>query len=118
MKIDMAMVFKFGQMAQSMKVNGLVTKQKERELSGMLKATCMMEISKMTKRMDMECTPTLMVHAMKGNGEKTCKKDTAKSYGAMVLVMLEATEREKSMAMEFITGSTKVDMKATGMKIR
>lgn len=72
----------------------------------------------MTKLMDMECTPTLMARAMKVSGGKTCKRVMAKSYGAMALVTLEATERERSMDMEFTTGSIKADTKATGMKIR
>ena len=50
---DMAMVYNTGQMELIMKVSGSITRQKDKEFSGMLKEIFIMENSKMIWQMAM-----------------------------------------------------------------
>ena len=62
------MVCKYGQMAPGMKVNGSITRQKEKESSHMLTEIFIMEIGKKIKHLDMESISITMGPDIKVNG--------------------------------------------------
>ena len=66
-----------------MRENGSITKQKERELSGMLKAIFTQDNSKQIRPMASEFTLTSMAQDMKVNGSTMYKKGKEKRHGLM-----------------------------------
>lgn len=75
------MVFNTGMMAPITRDNGVTTKLRVKELSGMLKVMFTMESSKMIWRMDMENILILMDQNIKGNSKTMSKKDMEKKSG-------------------------------------
>ena len=114
----MGMEYKCGLTVQSMKVNGIIIKQKERGHFGMLKEMFMKESLKMTRQMGTARILILMGRGMKATGEMTCKKVMELKYGAMVLNTLVTIKRVRSMDMVFINGSMDLNMKEIGLTIR
>lgn len=68
MKTDMDMVFKFGQMGQSMKASGKITKHMERVNFGMRMVMFLTANGKMIRRTGTEFTLMLTVRNMKASG--------------------------------------------------
>ena len=66
--LGMDMVFSIGQMELTMKVNGNITKLKEKEHFGMLKETFTQDNSKLIKLMALVFIHMLMVQDMKETG--------------------------------------------------
>ena len=79
--LDMDMVSNIGLMEHTMKVIGIITKLKDKELFGMQKVISIGENSKMIWRMDMVNTFISMEASIKVNLKMTYKKDTEKKNG-------------------------------------
>jgi hypothetical protein len=90
----MDMEFNIGLMALIMKVNGVSTKLKVKELFGMLKEMFTEENSKMIWQMAMENTHISTVLNIKENLKMTFKKDMEKKNGLMEQSMLVHTKTE------------------------
>jgi hypothetical protein len=90
----MATVFNIGLMVLITRVIGVITKQKVKVLSGMLKVMCIEVNSKMIWPMGMENTPTSTDQNTRENSKMTCRRDMEKKNGLMVPNMLEATKME------------------------
>ena len=101
---DMVMEFKYGQMGQSMKDSGTITKLKAKEPFGMLKVMFMMVNLKMIKQMGMGFIHILMDQGTKDTGEMICKKAKVLKYGVTELSTQEIIKRVKSMGMGYISG--------------
>lgn len=114
----MAMVFKFGQMEQNMKVNGLTTKLKARVYFGMQRVMFMMVNSEMIKQMALESTLMLTVPDMKAIGKMICKKVMEAKSGVIMLAIQEPIKKGRSMAMVHITGLIYLSMKETGLRTK
>lgn len=80
----MVTVYNTGQMELIMKVNGSITKQKDKEFSGMPKGIFTTVNFKMTWQMAMENILILMVANISENSKMMSKKDTVKKNGSMV----------------------------------
>lgn len=83
----MDMVYNIGLMEHTMKVIGIIIKQKDKELSGMQKVMFTGVNLKMIWQMVMENIPTLTDQNTKVNLEMMCKKAMEKKNGLMVLNM-------------------------------
>ena len=90
----MDMVYNIGLMELIMKDIGVITKPKDKELSGMLKETFTEVSSKMIWQMGMENILTLTGPNTRASSKMTCRKDTVKKNGLMVPNMLAATKTE------------------------
>ena len=114
----MDMEYNYGQMVLSMRDNGIITKQKERVLFGMLRETYMKGNLKMTRQMVLVFTLMLMDPSMKATGKTICKKDMVARSGVTALSILAHTFKEKSTITESIYGLINLNMKEIGMKIK
>tara|TARA_B110000285_G_C15057076_1_gene580166 strand:- start:513 stop:785 length:273 start_codon:yes stop_codon:yes gene_type:complete len=90
----MDMVYNIGQMEHITKETGCLTKQKDKEHSGMLKVMFIEVNLKTTWLMGMENILISMDLNIKENLETMFKKVTEKKNGLMVLNTLEATKTE------------------------
>jgi len=81
--LGMDMVFSIGQMELTMKVNGNITKLKEKEPFGTLKEMCTEANSRMIWPMASVSIPILMVPSTRANLEMTFKRATEKKNGLM-----------------------------------
>lgn len=88
---DMDMVSSIGQMVPIMKVNGSLTKQKDKELSGTRKVMCTAVSSRMIWLMDMASTLTSTDPNTKENSKMTYKRVMVRKSGLMGQSMLDLT---------------------------
>ena len=86
--------FKNGLMALFMKAIGRTTKLREKEHSGMLKATSILETSKPTKLMATESTLIKMAPGTKASGSMMFSKVKARRRGTTALGMWDTTRTE------------------------
>ena len=89
----MVLVFKFGQIMLSMKVNGERTKLMEEASSGMLTEIFMRENGKTIKLMAMESTFMLTELSMKVTGKMISKMAKVWNHGKMVADMKVDTKK-------------------------
>ena len=91
---DTAQVFKFGQMALSMKENGVSTKLTEVESSGMQMETFMRDSGRTTKQTAMVFTSMSTAQNTKVTGRTTSKMETVLRVGQMDRNIKAATKKE------------------------
>lgn len=83
LKRDKVMEYKNGLTEQFMKVNGETTKQKDRELSGMLKETSTLANLKLIRQTVKEFIHMLTDPDTKANGSTTSKREKVRKPGSM-----------------------------------
>lgn len=93
MKTDTVMVFKFGQMVQSMKAFGKITKLMERASFGMQTEMFLMANGKMIRLMVTEYTLMLMERSMKGSGLMIYNTEKDLRFGLMAHAMMVNTKK-------------------------
>jgi hypothetical protein len=115
--IAMVMVFRYGLMVPSTKVNGLITKQRARVLFGTQKEMSMRESSKMIRLTATASTLTSMAVDTKATGRTICKMVMVLKYGVTGLAIQATTRKGRNRDMGSISGSMHPNMKAIGSKI-
>ena len=97
--LERARVFKFGQMAHSMRVGGKTTRLMAKVVSSMLMEIFMMDSGRMTRHMDTASILILTEPDIKVIGKKTNNTEKVSKHGPMVQAMKETISKARNMVL-------------------
>lgn len=112
------MVFKSGQMEQSMKDTGKTTKQTVKESFSIRMVIFLKDNGNETWCMDMVSTTTSLGHSTKDSGSMTCNMVSEMKYGQITLNTLGFIIKVRNRGKASINGKTVLNIMATGLRIR